>query len=182
MTCRKRLAAAAAWLLLGAACTQQMADQPRYEPYEASGHPRDPLSARAVPEGAIPYRALDDALPSEANPFPVDMQLLERGRQRYDVYCAPCHDYTGSGRGMIAIRGFRQMPRTFHSDAMRAASDAYFYDIATNGFGLMPSYAFQVRSRDRWAIVAYIRALQLSQWAAVDSVGDADRDEIGRLP
>ena len=98
--------------------------------------------------------------------------LLDRGEQRYNIYCAPCHDRTGSGNGMIVRRGYRRPP-TYHSDRMRQQPNGYFFDVITNGFGAMPDYAAQVQPRDRWAIVAYIRALQLSQQASINDVPPA---------
>src|SRR6185295_19667069 len=97
-------------------------------------------------------------------PFSVTRELLERGQERYNIYCTPCHDHVGTGQGMVVRRGFRRPP-SLHIDRLRQAPLGYFFDVMTNGFGAMPDYAAQISPRDRWCIVAYIRALQLSQGA-----------------
>ena len=102
-------------------------------------------------------------------PFPVTKQVLERGRERFNITCTPCHGRVGDGNGFIPTRGFRQPP-SFHIDRLRKAPIAYFFDVDTNGFGVMPDYAAQVAVRDRWCIAAYIRALQLSQNASSGDV------------
>src|SRR5258707_1578308 len=98
-------------------------------------------------------------------PFPVTAELLARGQERYDIYCAPCHSRVGDGNGVIPLRGFPRKPTSYHSERLRKAPLGYFFDVITNGFGSMPDYSSQVVPADRWAIVAYIRALQLSQKA-----------------
>ena len=97
-------------------------------------------------------------------PFPVDAHVLDRGQERYNIFCTPCHDSTGSGRGMVVQRGYRPPP-SFHDERLRMADPGYYFDVITNGFGAMPDYRMQLSARDRWAVVAYIRALQLSQHA-----------------
>jgi mono/diheme cytochrome c family protein len=97
-------------------------------------------------------------------PFQITAPMMDRGQQKYNVYCAPCHDRVGTGAGMIVKRGYRQ-PQSFHIDRLRAAPPGHFYDVITNGFGAMPDYRAQIQPEDRWAVVAYIRALQLSQHA-----------------
>lgn len=99
-------------------------------------------------------------------PFPVDRQVLERGRERYNIYCAPCHSRNGDGNGMIVQRGYRRPP-SYHTERLRNMPVGHFFEVITNGFGAMPDYAAQINVRDRWAISAYIRALQLSQDAPV---------------
>jgi mono/diheme cytochrome c family protein len=116
--------------------------------------------------------------PAERIPFPLDRALMLRGQQRYNIYCAPCHDYAGTGNGMAAIRGFQRKPPSFHSPELRAAPAGEFFDVMTNGFGAMPPYSSPISVRDRWAIAAYIRALRLSQSAAI---GDVPPEERGRL-
>ena len=101
--------------------------------------------------------------PGDYMPFPVTAELLARGQQRYDIYCAPCHSRVGDGKGVIPSRGFPRKPPSYHTERLRKAPLGYFFDVITNGFGAMPDYASQIPPRDRWAIVAYIRALQLSQ-------------------
>ncbi|MDW8167442.1 MAG: cytochrome c [Acidobacteriota bacterium] len=114
---------------------------------------------------------------AETFPFPITRSILERGRERYDIFCAPCHGRDGYGEGMIVQRGFRQ-PSSFHTDRLRQAPVGYFFDVITNGFGTMYSYASRIPPEDRWAIVAYIRALQLSQNARLQDVPPAERRRL----
>lgn len=114
-----------------------------------------------------------------ANPLPIDRRTLERGRERFDIYCAPCHSIAGDGDGMIARRGFPHPP-SYHTDRLRNAPDAHFYSVITNGYGMMYSYADRVAPSDRWAIVAYIRALQLSQNARLADVPPEHRGDLAR--
>jgi hypothetical protein len=107
--------------------------------------------------------------PGDYMPFTVTEDVLARGRERFNIYCAPCHSRLGDGNGMIVQRGFRSPP-SFHTDRLRKAPLGYFFDVMTNGFGAMPEYASQIPPRDRWCIIAYIRALQLSQGATVSDV------------
>jgi mono/diheme cytochrome c family protein len=170
-----------------AACRQDMHDQPKYKPLAASTFFADGRSARPRVEGTVPLGALrDDPLlytgkvgdhPATELPFPVDRAVLERGRSRFDVYCTPCHDRTGSGEGMVVRRGFRRPP-SFHTDRLRGAPVGHFFDVITNGFGVMQDYAAEIAARDRWAIVAYVRALQLAENARP---GDAPPEERARL-
>jgi hypothetical protein len=154
-----------------------MADQPRYKPYQESGFFTDGTSARPLPEGVIP-QGFERSKPSEAFPFPVTMDVLKRGEERYNIFCTPCHDHLGTGRGMAARRGFREFPPSFHTDKMRSQQPGYFFGVITNGSGVMPSYAYQIPARDRWAIIAYIRALQLSFNARAS---DVPPDELSKL-
>ena len=154
--------------ILAAGCRRDMADQPRYEPYEASDFFADGRADRPPVPGTVPRT--DDA-PAPAR---VTRDLLERGRERYDIFCSPCHDRTGEGQGMIVRRGYRQPP-SFHIDRLRAAKDDYLNDVITNGFGAMPDYRKQIPAADRHAIVAYLRALQRSQRATIADVPPADR-------
>jgi hypothetical protein len=110
-------------------------------------------------------------------PFPVTAQILERGRARFNIYCTPCHDYTGSGHGMIVQRGF-PAPPSYHTDRLRRAPAGHFFEVMTNGYGAMYSYAARVTPEDRWAIIAYIRALQLSQHATIDDVPADQRQQL----
>jgi mono/diheme cytochrome c family protein len=109
--------------------------------------------------------------------MPADMAMLQRGRQRYEIYCTPCHGLAGNGDGMVVRRGYRK-PVSFHDDRLRAQPAGYFFDVMTNGFGAMPDYAAQLPVRDRWAVVAYIRALQLSQHATLDDVPPNVRPQL----
>ena len=161
------------------ACRQDMHDNPRFEPLEASTFFADGRSQRmpvpnTVARGTVHtdeqlYTGkiggqLADTLPVTATP-----ELVARGRERFNVFCSPCHGRTGRGDGMVVQRGFRAPP-TFHSDRLRAAPVGYYFDVITNGFGAMQDYAAQVPVADRWAIAAYIRALQLSQHANIEDI------------
>ena len=110
-------------------------------------------------------------------PFPVTHPVLDRGQDRYNVFCTPCHDRVGTGQGMVVRRGYRRPP-SFHIDRLRQAPIGYFFDVITNGFGAMPDYAAQIPAQDRWAIIAYLRALQLSQQAPLAVVPEAERQKM----
>ena len=179
-----------AGLLVGAvACRQDMHDQPKLEPLEHSDFFADQRASRQPPDGTVARGQLhentawatgkgaDGKLIATA-PVAITRGLLDRGRERYDIYCSPCHDRTGSGAGMIVQRGYRKPP-SFHDERLRQAVDGHFFDAISNGFGVMPRYAQQVPIADRWAIVAYIRALQLSQHATVADVPAAERAGLG---
>jgi mono/diheme cytochrome c family protein len=173
--------------LLLAACEkarQDMYDQPKYKPLAKSQLFDDGSSARTPPAATVPYAkgpfsgtssgrigaaAVEQetaALNAKNNPYPVTRQLLLRGQERYSIYCLPCHSPVGDGDGWITRRGFPHPP-SYHSERLRQAPDRHFFDVISNGYGIMYSYADRVEPADRWAIVAYIRALQLSQHAAV---------------
>jgi Cytochrome C oxidase, cbb3-type, subunit III len=166
-------------VLLLAGCRQDMHDQPRFKPLAKSDFYADLRSARTPVEGTVARGQLheDSYLytgrignnPGDYMPFPVTEEVLLRGRERFDIYCSPCHSRLGDGRGMIVQRGFRAPP-SYHTERLRNAPLGYFFDVMTQGFGAMPEYASQIPVRDRWAIVAYIRALQLSQHAASSDV------------
>jgi len=111
------------------------------------------------------------------NPYPISAQLLSRGRERFDIYCSPCHSPVGDGDGRVVRRGF-PAPPSYHSERLRNAPDSHFYAVITNGYGAMYSYASRVPPADRWAIVAYIRALQLSQHAGLDDVPPPQRARL----
>ncbi|HNP15298.1 MAG TPA: cytochrome c [Terrimesophilobacter sp.] len=158
---------AAVLFLVG--CRQEMYDQPRVEPFEGSSFFSDGLADRPAVEGTVPREGLqlyelffhgrEDGEFARRFPFPVTRDLLERGRERYDIYCAICHDRAGMGRGMAVQRGFRPPP-SLHDDRLRETSPGYLFDVITNGFGAMIDYADRIEPRDRWAVVAYIRVLQ----------------------
>ena len=171
------------------ACRQDMHDAPRYEPLEASDFFASGGSARMLVANTVPrgYLREDELLYTGkvsgqfANvfPAPVTAAVMARGQERFNVFCSPCHGRTGVGNGMIVQRGFRQPP-SFHEQRLKDAPAGYFFDVMTNGFGAMQDYSAQVPVADRWAIAAYIRALQLSQGATVADVpadrrGDLDR-------
>jgi cbb3-type cytochrome c oxidase subunit III len=167
-------------LLAAAACRQAMEDQPRYEPLEASSFFPDGRSSRPILPGTVARGHLDDdAAPGDALPFPVTRELLDRGEERYDIFCSPCHDRVGTGDGMVVRRGYTRPP-SFHIDRLREAPAGHFFEVMTQGFGAMPSYAAQVPVRDRWAITAYIRALQRSQHAALADVPASARGALER--
>jgi hypothetical protein len=165
-------AAAACCVFLVSGCDrlrQDMADQPKNRPLSPSDFFHDGRSERPLLENTVARGSLanDDLLigkDSNAFPLPVDAALLERGRERYGIYCTPCHGLQGDGNGMVAMRGMKHPP-SYHIDRLRESPNGYFYDVITNGFGQMYGYAAQVPPRDRWAIVAYVRALQLSRYA-----------------
>lgn len=142
----------------------------------ASVGPALPLDARGQP--LTNTSAGGDG---HANPLPVTMALLKRGRQRFNIYCAPCHGRAGDGDGMIVRRGF-PAPPSYHTAKLRHAPDSHFYQVITHGYGVMYPYADRVAPRDRWAIVAWIRALQLSQHAPVDRLAAQDLKQLALLP
>lgn len=174
--------------LAGAACRRDMQDQPKMKPYRSTSFFSDGLSSRPPVQGTIPrgFLRTDAELftgkksksassvattASTANPypddtdtfpFPITKETVERGRQRYEIFCSVCHGLTGNGDGMIVRRGFRRAA-SFNDDRLRQAPVGHFFDAITNGWGAMPSYASQIPVQDRWAIIAYVRALQLSQ-------------------
>jgi mono/diheme cytochrome c family protein len=175
-------------VLAAAACRQDMHDQPKYEPYERSDFFDDGRAVRPQPEGTVARGQLREeaALFTGRSggafvatlPLPLTPETLARGRERYEIHCAPCHGLVGRGDGMIVRRGYRQ-PSSFHVDRLRQQPVGYFYDVVTNGFGAMPDYAAQVQVSDRWAIAAYVRALQLSQNARTQDVPAARHAELG---
>jgi len=166
-------------------CRNDMHDQPRFKPLAKSDFFADMRASRAPVENTVARGQLmedtyfytgkigsnpGDYMPAEV---PVNQATLERGRERFDIYCAPCHSRLGDGNGMVPQRGYRHPP-SYHQERLRKAPLGYFFDVMTNGFGAMPDYAMQITPEDRWKIVAYIRALQLSQNAtAADAAGRA---------
>ena len=178
----------ASWLIVSsAACRQDMHDQPKYVPLRQSAFFNDARSARPVVDGTVARGQLhDDELMytgklkgGDADVFPmrVDAAVMARGQERFNIYCAPCHGRTGQGDGMVVRRGYRRPP-SFHQDRLRGAPAGHFFDVITNGFGAMPDYAAQIKAEDRWAITAFVRALQLSEHATVADVPPADRSRI----
>lgn len=169
------------------ACRQDMHNQPKYRGLRGTEFFADGGSARPLVEGTVARGTLQEDVAFFTGkignatvkelPFPVDDAILARGEERYNIYCTPCHDATGSGRGMVVQRGFKQPP-SFHEDRLRNADAGYFFDVMTNGFGAMPDYRMQLAARDRWAVVAYLRALQLSQHAAPSDVPGGDPAKV----
>ena len=173
--------------LAGGGCRQDMHDQPKIKAYREAEFFADRRGLRPIPEGTVARGFLQDdehlytgkvggQFASEF-PFAVTRDVLERGQERFTIYCTPCHGQTGMGNGMVVQRGYRP-PVSFHSDQVRNQPVGYYFDVMTNGFGAMPDYRAQVEPRDRWAIAAYIRALQLSQQATVDDVPADRRPEL----
>jgi hypothetical protein len=185
--------APAALLLVACGCRSEMYDQPRFEPQEATRIFDDGASSRPLVEGVVaqgegsPGTLANEPsalLPEPAgdprattSPYPVDRAFLERGQGRYRIFCTPCHGETGDGRGIIVQRGFTQPPAFTRSDLLDQPL-GHFVDVITRGQGAMYSYAARVASRDRWAIAAYIRALQLSQHATAAKLPEEDRNKL----
>src|SRR5688572_27665756 len=186
--CRWLVSVALAAALAG--CHQDMRDQPRFEALEASDFFGDGQSARLPVAGTVARGQLqeDEAFYTGKSqgelilepPVEITRELLVRGQERYTIYCAPCHARTGNGNGMIVERGFRKPP-PYHIDRLRDAPAGHFFDVMTNGFGAMPSYR-RIEPADRWAIVAYIRVLQLSQNAALEDVPESERGKLEMPP
>jgi hypothetical protein len=160
-------------LTLLSACRLDMHVQPRQNPLSRSDFFTDQRSERPPVEGTVARGQLHEDTyfytgkagngPGDYMPFPVTKEVLDRGRERYNIYCAPCHSRVGDGNGFIPSRGFARKPPSFHIARLQKAPLGYFFDVITNGFGIMPDYASQIPPEDRWKIVAYLRALQLSQ-------------------
>jgi mono/diheme cytochrome c family protein len=166
-------------LLAGCTNTNGMSIQPRYDPFEPNPFFADGASARPVEPHTVArgmlradthiYEGVVDGALATTLPFPVTAEVLARGQERYNIYCAPCHGFSGYGDGMIVQRGFTPPP-SFHSDRQRNLPVGHVFQVTTNGIGAMYGYATRVRPEDRWAIIAYIQALQLSQYAPLEVV------------
>ncbi len=186
-----RLMSASALLLTLAACRQDMHDQPKYRGLRGSdffenGQSARPLIANTVARGHLNDDTMrvtgkDGQNDTTVFPFPVTDQVMARGQERFNIYCSPCHGRTGAGDGMIVRRGFRRPPM-LTEERLRNAPVGHFYDVITNGFGAMPDYQSQVPTDDRWAIVAYVRALQLSAYAPLEAVPAAERGRLDEAP
>lgn len=173
--------------LLLAGCTTEMKDQHHHEPLEGNAFFADGRASRPLVEGTVArgslrtdehlYKGTVNGAPAESFPFPVTREVLSRGRERYEIFCGVCHGLAGNGDGMIVRRGFRAAP-SHHIERLRNAPPGYFYGVITNGFGQMQDYAAQIPVEDRWAIVAYVRALQLSQNARLEDVPADKRKEL----
>ena len=181
-----------AGLVLLGSCRQDMHDQPKYKPFARSSFWPDQRSARPIVEGTVARgklktdtrlwkgRAGDGSFITDL-PVPLTKVLLERGQQRFNIYCTPCHGRAGDGEGMVVQRGFKHPP-TYHSDKLRQQPVGYIYDVITNGFGAMVSYSSRIPMEDRWAIAAYVRVLQFSQNATIEDVPEADRSQLLAKP
>jgi len=179
-----RVSVAITLVLFAVACRRDMQDQPKYKPLAPSRFFSDGKSARQLVDGTVAYSPEGKATPPVADlskmatlPLALTPQALDRGQERFNIYCSPCHGRLGYGNGMVVQRGFRAPP-SYHIDRLRQAPVGHFYDVMTNGFGAMPSYADKVAPDDRWAVTAYIRALQLSQHATIDDAPPEDRARL----
>jgi mono/diheme cytochrome c family protein len=178
--------------LTSGGCRQDMHDSAKYEPLEKSSFFDNGMASRPLIEGTIaremppemtPFytgRTVNDEFLTEL-PMELDRALLDRGRGRFDAFCSPCHGQTGDGLGMIVRRGFKQ-PTSFHDQRLRESPVGYYFDVMSNGFGQMSSYASQVPVRDRWAIAAYISVLQLSQNIPVDRLSAGEQQQLDISP
>ncbi len=182
------LAAVALLTLLLASCGHNMYVQPKAKAFQSSRFFSDDSAMRPLPEGTVSRErgALDPAFLTgqggngllQDSPVPVTLEVLQRGQQRFDIYCSPCHNYNGNGEGEIVQRGFPQPPSFTRTQRLLDQPVGYFFNVMTNGFGRMYSYASRIPPEDRWAIADYVKALQLSQNASED---DVPADELSRL-
>jgi len=181
----------AALLACGAlvsSCRQDMHDSPRFRPYRGSDLYADGSSARPVVDGTVARGHLNDdellytgrvnGQISPLFPFPITRADLDRGQERFNIYCSPCHGRTGEGNGMVVQRGFKKAAN-YHIDRLRQAPAGYLFGVITNGFGAMPDYKTQIPVEDRWRIIAYVRALQLSHDAPASDVPSDERQKLG---
>jgi mono/diheme cytochrome c family protein len=187
--------AAGCWVLILflclAGCEQQMAEQPRYDPLEPSTFFTDGQSARPLVPGTVArgdlredthlYAGITGGAPANAFPFAITAEVLKRGQERYNIFCSPCHARTGTGDGMIVRRGFTR-PASFHIDRLRNVPPGYVFNVISHGMGAMPDYRHQIGANDRWAIVAYIRALQLSYNATLTDVPPEKLNSLAEVP
>lgn len=171
---RRRLAPLLLLLMMATCAREDMFDQQREAPWTRSAFFRDHMTMRHPVEGTVARNAPDDAV---AQPAAIAAAMLTRGQQRFGIDCVPCHGQAGDGRGMVEQRGFPRPPSLFSDDLVKAKAQ-HFYDVITQGHGVMYSYADRVSPADRWAIIAYIRALQRSQRAQVASLPAQDRQNL----
>ena len=182
------------WLPLAlalTACRQDMHDQPRYKPLAGTDFFGDGRSARPEIAGTVArghlridtarFTGKVDGQDVDAFPFQITKADLARGQQRFNIYCSPCHSRIGDGNGMVVQRGFRQAA-SYHTEKLLKAPIGHFFDVMTNGFGAMPSYASRVDPDDRWRIAAYIRVLQLSENASIEDVPADKRPALEGAP
>lgn len=166
------------------ALRQDMADQPKNRPLSPSDFFSDGRSERPLIENTVPRGALENDVYNVSKdyagfPLPVNEKLLARGEDRYKVFCTPCHGLQGDGNGMAAVRGMKHPP-SYYIERLRQAPNGYFYDVITNGFGVMYSYSERISPRDRWAIIAYVRALQLSRNAKASDLPESLRQKLAQ--
>ncbi len=174
--------------LVASGCRQDMQDQPKYKTLGQShffedGRDSRPIPANTVARGTLNedpafYQGKVDGKDIEYFPVPITQAVIERGQNRFDIYCSPCHGRLGNGLGMIVRRGMKQPP-SYHIDRLRTAPVGHFFDVVTNGYGVMLNYSAQIQPADRWAIISYIRTLQYSQNA---NVADLPPDVKAKLP
>ena len=187
-----KLVGVAALCVALSACQQEMANQPRYTPLESSSFFKDGRASRPLVPGTVARGQLRDdehlytgkvnGVLVDTFPFPITRADLARGRARFTIYCTPCHGALGDGNGMVVQRGLRPPP-SFHIDRLRTAPVGHFFEVETNGLGAMQDYSAQIPAEDRWRIVAYIRALQLSQHATLGDVPESERQKLqGKKP
>lgn len=184
-----RTLAAVCLLVAAAGCRQDMHNTPVGQPLRESMFFKNGSTARPLVEDTVARGTLQDdaafftgkngAADANALPFPLTADVLDRGEQRFNIYCSPCHGLTGAGDGMIVRRGYRQPP-SYHTDRMQQMALGHFYDVITNGFGAMPDYKAQISPRDRWAIAAYVRVLQLSQHTNAAELTPEERQKLSQ--
>ncbi|QDT55163.1 Cytochrome c [Caulifigura coniformis] len=174
-------------MAFAAGCHQDMYDQAKKESLEASAFFKDGRTARPLVPGTIAQGQLETDTPMftgrqdgqfvDSLPMPVSQELLAHGQTQFNIYCTPCHGSIGDGNGMIPARGFKRPP-SFHIERLRGAPVGHYFDVISNGFGAMPVYKNRISPQDRWAIIAYVRALQFSQFAPVDALSPADLNAL----
>ena len=174
-----------------AACRRDMQDQPRFRPFRSTSFFADGRSARPQVEGTVArgeleeddhlHRGIVDGKPAETFPYPITAEILARGRERYDIFCAPCHGRLGDGDGTVVERGMRR-PASFHAERLRNSPPGTHFDAITRGFGAMYDMADRIPVEDRWAIVAYVRALQRSRAATLEDAPEGEREKLRRTP
>lgn len=179
---------AACAVLVASGCRQDMHDQPKAKPQSKSTFFVDGRTGRLPVEGTVArgqlreddhlYRGRVNGAFATTFPFPIDAAVMDRGRERYAIFCTPCHGAAGLGNGMVVRRGFKVLPPSHHQDRLRNETPGYWFDVITNGFGTMYGYAAQIPVKDRWAIVAYVKALQLSRHATIEDIPEADREAV----
>lgn len=175
-------------LLLMCSCKQEMAHSGRFSPMDYSPFFKDGRIARPQPVGTVArnqlhedaflYTGMQNSKLSTTFPFQITRGVVLRGQERFNIYCAPCHDRGGTGKGLAVQNGFERAPVSFHEQRLREAPPGYFYQAISHGFGVMNGYSTQITPEDRWAIVAYIRALQLSENAVVADLPENDRKKL----
>ncbi|HVJ26535.1 MAG TPA: cytochrome c [Vicinamibacterales bacterium] len=179
---RGQLVVAFCALAFAAGCRQDMHNQPKYRPLRPSALFADGSSARQPVEGTVARGALNadealftgkaDGVAVKEMPFAITAADLDRGQQRFNIYCTPCHDQSGNGNGMVVQRGYRKPP-SYHIERLKQADPGYIFDVISNGFGAMPDYKAQIDVRDRWRIVAYVKALQMAPGAGAPGAADS---------